>query len=100
MLKTGSGKTYTMGTNYNGEEQTGGVIPMVMNTIFSRAEAMKESTELLIRVSFIEVWKENSGISFNICPCKVKMICRVYLSTFYSCRFLKKKCLICWIKMQ
>lgn len=56
MLKTGSGKTYTMGTNYNGEEQTGGVIPMVMNTIFSRAEAMKESTEFLIRVSFIEVW--------------------------------------------
>ncbi|XP_010320210.2 kinesin-like protein KIN-4C [Solanum lycopersicum] len=56
--QTGSGKTYTMGTNYNGEEQTGGVIPMVMNTIFSRAEAMKESTELLIRVSFIEIFKE------------------------------------------
>lgn len=56
--QTGSGKTYTMGTNYNGEEQTGGVIPMVMNTIFSRAEAMKESTEFLIRVSFIEIFKE------------------------------------------
>ncbi|MCD7454854.1 Kinesin-like protein KIN-4C [Datura stramonium] len=56
--QTGSGKTYTMGTNYNGEEQTSGVIPMVMNTIFSRAEAMKESTEFLIRVSFIEIFKE------------------------------------------
>ncbi|KAK4352319.1 hypothetical protein RND71_027837 [Anisodus tanguticus] len=56
--QTGSGKTYTMGTNYNGEEQTGGVIPMVMNTIFSRAEDMKESTEFLIRVSFIEIFKE------------------------------------------
>ncbi|CAN4122383.1 unnamed protein product [Withania somnifera] len=56
--QTGSGKTYTMGTNYNGEEQTGGVIPMVMNTIFSRVEAKKESTEFLIRVSFIEIFKE------------------------------------------
>lgn len=55
MLKTGSGKTYTMGTNFNGEEQTAGVIPNVMNTIFSKVEVMKESTELLIRVSFIEV---------------------------------------------
>ncbi|PHU20482.1 Kinesin-like protein FRA1 [Capsicum chinense] len=56
--QTGSGKTYTMGTNYNGEEQTGGVIPMVMNTIFSRAETMKKSAEFLIRVSFIEIFKE------------------------------------------
>lgn len=56
-MKTGSGKTYTMGTNYNGEEHKGGVIPKVMETIFSRVEAMRESTEFLIRVSFIEVCK-------------------------------------------
>ncbi|XP_016481104.1 kinesin-like protein KIN-4C [Nicotiana tabacum] len=56
--QTGSGKTYTMGTNFNGEEQTAGVIPNVMNTIFSKVEVMKESTELLIRVSFIEIFKE------------------------------------------
>lgn len=54
-LKTGSGKTYTMGTNYNGEESSGGVIPKVMETIFQRVEKMKDSTEFLIRVSFIEV---------------------------------------------
>ncbi|KAL3504870.1 hypothetical protein ACH5RR_034711 [Cinchona calisaya] len=56
--QTGSGKTYTMGTNYNGEDHKGGVIPKVMETIFSRVEAMKESTEFLIRVSFIEIFKE------------------------------------------
>ncbi|KAL8131058.1 hypothetical protein AgCh_007114 [Apium graveolens] len=56
--QTGSGKTYTMGTNYNGEGRNGGVIPNVMETIFSRVEASKESTEFLIRVSFIEIFKE------------------------------------------
>ncbi|CAL5332676.1 unnamed protein product [Camellia sinensis] len=56
--QTGSGKTYTMGTNYNGEERNGGIIPKVMETIFSRVEATKDSTEFLIRVSFIEIFKE------------------------------------------
>ncbi|KAL3634051.1 hypothetical protein CASFOL_021105 [Castilleja foliolosa] len=56
--QTGSGKTYTMGTNYNGEEHGSGVIPKVMNTIFCKAEKMKESAEFLIRVSFIEIFKE------------------------------------------
>lgn len=44
-----------MGTNYNGEEPENGVIPKVMDTIFSRVETAKDSTEFLIRVSFIEV---------------------------------------------
>jgi kinesin family protein 4/21/27 len=44
-----------MGTNYNGEENCGGIIPKVMETIFKRVETMKNSTEFLIRVSFIEV---------------------------------------------
>lgn len=44
-----------MGTNYNGEEHGDAVIPKVMDTIFSKVETMKESTEFLIRVSFIEV---------------------------------------------
>ncbi|XP_042498048.1 kinesin-like protein KIN-4C isoform X2 [Macadamia integrifolia] len=56
--QTGSGKTYTMGTNYSGEAASGGIIPKVMETIFSRVEAMKETTEFLIRVSFIEIFKE------------------------------------------
>lgn len=54
-MKTGSGKTYNMGTNYNGEEDNGGIIPKVMELIFTKVEAMKDKAEFLIRVSFIEV---------------------------------------------
>ncbi|KAK7301105.1 hypothetical protein RJT34_11965 [Clitoria ternatea] len=56
--QTGSGKTYTMGTNYTGEENAGGIIPTVMETIFKRVQTMKGSSEFLIRVSFIEIFKE------------------------------------------
>ncbi|CAK8568183.1 unnamed protein product [Lathyrus sativus] len=56
--QTGSGKTYTMGTDYNGEGSSGGIIPKVMETIFKRVETMKNSTEFFIRVSFIEIFKE------------------------------------------
>ncbi|XP_054788474.1 kinesin-like protein KIN-4C isoform X2 [Prosopis cineraria] len=56
--QTGSGKTYTMGTNYTGEGSNGGIIPKVMENIFKRVEAVQASTEFLIRVSFIEIFKE------------------------------------------
>ncbi|KAK7385390.1 hypothetical protein VNO78_31107 [Psophocarpus tetragonolobus] len=56
--QTGSGKTYTMGTNYTGEEDAKGIIPKVMETIFKRVQTMKESSDFLIRVSFIEIFKE------------------------------------------
>ncbi|XP_057533119.1 kinesin-like protein KIN-4C [Amaranthus tricolor] len=56
--QTGSGKTYTMGTNYSGGDTAEGIIPKVMHTIFSRVESMRGSTEFLIRVSFIEIFKE------------------------------------------
>uniref|UniRef100_A0A0E0K545 Kinesin motor domain-containing protein n=1 Tax=Oryza punctata TaxID=4537 RepID=A0A0E0K545_ORYPU len=56
--QTGSGKTYTMGTNYTGEANCGGIIPQVMETIFKKANALKDGTEFLIRVSFIEIFKE------------------------------------------
>lgn len=56
--QTGSGKTYTMGTNYMGEGSNVGVIPKVVESIFKRVEATKDSTEFLIRVSFIEIFKE------------------------------------------
>ncbi|XP_030933548.1 kinesin-like protein KIN-4C [Quercus lobata] len=56
--QTGSGKTYTMGTNYSGEGSNVGVIPKVMESIFKRVEVTKDSTEFLIRVSFIEIFKE------------------------------------------
>ncbi|XP_044510244.1 kinesin-like protein KIN-4C [Mangifera indica] len=56
--QTGSGKTYTMGTNYSGEGSSFGIIPKVTDNIFKRVEAEKESTEFLIRVTFIEIFKE------------------------------------------
>ncbi|KAF5192769.1 Kinesin, partial [Thalictrum thalictroides] len=56
--QTGSGKTYTMGTNYTGEAHCGGIIPQVMESIFSRVETMKNTVEFLIRASFIEIFKE------------------------------------------
>ncbi|KAL5777374.1 hypothetical protein ACOSP7_010300 [Xanthoceras sorbifolium] len=56
--QTGSGKTYTMGTNYSGEGSNDGIIPKVMESIFKRVKLMKECTEFLIRVSFIEIFKE------------------------------------------
>ncbi|KAG6784349.1 hypothetical protein POTOM_010040 [Populus tomentosa] len=56
--QTGSGKTYTMGTSYTGEGSNSGIIPKVMDSIFKRVETAQESTEFLIRVSFIEIFKE------------------------------------------
>ncbi|KAG9440701.1 hypothetical protein H6P81_020866 [Aristolochia fimbriata] len=56
--QTGSGKTYTMGTNYTTDSSSSGIIPRVMDTIFSKAETLKARTEFLIRVSFIEIFKE------------------------------------------
>ena len=54
-FKTGSVKTYTMGTNYSGKGSNVGVIPKVMEDIFQRVEVMKDSRKFVIRVSFIEV---------------------------------------------
>ncbi|KAK9164017.1 hypothetical protein Syun_004919 [Stephania yunnanensis] len=56
--QTGSGKTYTMGTNYNAESNNIGIIPKVMESIFSKVEETKGNSEFLIRVSFIEIFKE------------------------------------------
>ncbi|PKA52667.1 Kinesin-like protein FLA10 [Apostasia shenzhenica] len=56
--QTGSGKTYTMGTNYMGEGSSEGIIPKVLERIFLKVDEMKERSEFLIRVSFIEIFKE------------------------------------------
>lgn len=54
MLQTGSGKTYTMGTGFRDGCQTG-IIPQVMNVLFSKMETLKGQTEFQLHVSFIEV---------------------------------------------
>lgn len=53
-LQTGSGKTYTMGTNFKDGCQTG-LIPQVMNALFNKIETLKHQTEFQLHVSFIEV---------------------------------------------
>lgn len=54
LLQTGSGKTYTMGTGFRDGCQTG-IIPQVMNVLFSKIETLKHQTEFQLHVSFIEV---------------------------------------------
>ncbi|KAH7291450.1 hypothetical protein KP509_29G017300 [Ceratopteris richardii] len=56
--QTGSGKTYTMGTGYTVGGSTEGVIPKVMRVIFDKITALKDKAEFQIRVSFIEILKE------------------------------------------
>ncbi|XP_030950223.1 kinesin-like protein KIN-4A isoform X1 [Quercus lobata] len=55
--QTGSGKTYTMGTGFRDGCQTG-IIPQVMNVLFSKIETLKHQTEFQLHVSFIEILKE------------------------------------------
>ncbi|KAI3929248.1 hypothetical protein MKX01_006484 [Papaver californicum] len=53
--QSGSGKMYTMGTNYSGDTNGGGIIPKVMDAIFAKVKETKETHKFLIRISFIEV---------------------------------------------
>ncbi|XP_028806911.1 kinesin-like protein KIN-4A isoform X2 [Neltuma alba] len=55
--QTGSGKTYTMGTGFKDGCQTG-IIPQVMNVLFSKIETLKDQIEFQLHVSFIEILKE------------------------------------------
>ncbi|XP_050365648.1 kinesin-like protein KIN-4A isoform X2 [Argentina anserina] len=55
--QTGSGKTYTMGTGSGDGCQTG-LIPKVMNALFSKIDYLKHQTEFQLQVSFIEILKE------------------------------------------
>ncbi|KAI4375046.1 hypothetical protein MLD38_012961 [Melastoma candidum] len=55
--QTGSGKTYTMGTGFKDGCQNG-IIPLVMNALFSKIETLKQHTEFQLQVSFIEILKE------------------------------------------
>ncbi|XP_024533405.1 kinesin-like protein KIN-4A isoform X1 [Selaginella moellendorffii] len=52
--QTGSGKTYTMGTGGNAE----GIIRRVMETLFRKIEKLKDKADFQLRVSFIEILKE------------------------------------------
>ncbi|KAI4389888.1 hypothetical protein MLD38_002059 [Melastoma candidum] len=55
--QTGSGKTYTMGTGFKDGFETG-IIPHVMDAIFSKIGTLKQQAEFQLQVSFIEILKE------------------------------------------
>jgi len=58
--QTGSGKTFTMGTDValaSSKDQQG-IIPRVIQTLFSEVEKRKANTEFIIKVSFIEIYNE------------------------------------------
>ncbi|KAG8049426.1 hypothetical protein GUJ93_ZPchr0009g2240 [Zizania palustris] len=55
--QTGSGKTYTMGTACK-EGSLIGIIPRAMAALFDKIEKLKNQVEFQLRVSFIEILKE------------------------------------------
>ncbi|KAJ4900849.1 Kinesin-like protein FRA1 [Raphanus sativus] len=59
--QTGSGKTYTMGTgcgDNNSSSSHTGIVPQVMNALFTKIETLNDHIEFQIHVSFIEIHKE------------------------------------------
>ncbi|CAN6911339.1 unnamed protein product [Brassica oleracea] len=56
--QTGSGKTYTMGTGCGDNSSQTGIVPQVMNALFTKIETLKDHIEFQIHVSFIEIHKE------------------------------------------
>ncbi|KAJ1289073.1 hypothetical protein BS78_02G136900 [Paspalum vaginatum] len=55
--QTGSGKTYTMGTACK-EGSHIGIIPRAMTALFDKIDGLKSQVEFQLRVSFIEILKE------------------------------------------
>ena len=65
--QTGSGKTYTMGSStlMPGPSSEQGVIPKVMQDIFQRIAAARD-TDFTVRVGFVEI--------FNVCSRQVPLL--------------------------
>lgn len=59
--QTGSGKTYSMGSEYKPGGRSQGVIPDVINAIYSRVAAASRDFEFSVRVSFVEIHKVRAG---------------------------------------
>ncbi|WIA39358.1 hypothetical protein OEZ86_005467 [Tetradesmus obliquus] len=55
--QTGSGKTFTMGSSWSPDLESQGVIPSVMDEMFTRMEA-ESNTDFVVKVSFVEIHKE------------------------------------------
>ena len=55
-VSSGSGKTFTMGSEYKPGGRANGVIPEAIGAIFGRIAAIKDY-ECCVRVSFVEIHK-------------------------------------------
>lgn len=56
--QTGSGKTFSMGTAFttnNETDESRGVIPRLINTMFEWIDQRKDKTKFLLKASFLEV---------------------------------------------
>jgi kinesin family protein 4/21/27 len=61
--QTGSGKTFTMGSQFSPGVPCTGVIPQVVEEIFSRMSKIMD-TEFTVRVSFIEIHQASSLVQY------------------------------------
>lgn len=82
--QTGSGKTYTMGSAWSPEEENNnqGVIPNVMDELFTRVEH-ETNTNFTIKVSFVEIHKVR--VPCNNSSVQARGVCRVVLVAQRCC---------------
>lgn len=77
--QTGSGKTYTMGTNFQGsfDDPNAGVIPRALNDIFKEIKYRQHDTTVTVTCSFLELYQEVlydllSGKPKNQSSCEIR----------------------------
>uniref|UniRef100_M4C6K9 Kinesin motor domain-containing protein n=1 Tax=Hyaloperonospora arabidopsidis (strain Emoy2) TaxID=559515 RepID=M4C6K9_HYAAE len=58
--QTGSGKTYTMGNESvsNGTSTDRGIVPRVIENIFERVDKLKNSHQIVVKLSYLEILNE------------------------------------------
>eukprot|EP01132_Coremiostelium_polycephalum_P010331 gene10331-12684_t len=68
--QTGSGKTFTMGsaTTVGIEPEDLGVIPRVIDLVFDKVEKIKSTHQVVVRVSFLELYNEEVRDMLNPDP--------------------------------
>ncbi|GFT15739.1 chromosome-associated kinesin KIF4 [Nephila pilipes] len=74
---TGSGKTYTMGTDYNPKSTSNtdiGIIPRGVKEIFRILKSQEQSTNFLIKVSYLELYREEiyDLLQKSVTPCVLR----------------------------
>ena len=69
--QTGSGKSFTMFGPDIGSEKLAGIIPRACSQIFRHIESDESGTEYTIRVSFLEIYREQVKVSSQSKVCCV-----------------------------